>query len=109
MKRRRSKVSLVLLVTHHIGSLISENFEIFWKRSNTQQYSEREKDKDLNFHGTKKINDYTLVMREQVTHKIKTENNTNWVSSAQKKGGLGYPIPWERPTRNSSAAWMPDG
>ena len=85
MKRRRSTVSLVLLVTHHIRSLISQNFEIFWGRSNTQQYSEREKDKDLNFHGTKKINDYTLVMPEQMTHKIKPENNTKWVSSAQKK------------------------
>ena len=97
MKRRRSKVSLVLLVTHHIGSLISQNFEIFWGRLNTQQYSEREKDKDLNFHGTKKINDYTLVMREQVTHKIKTENNTNWVSSAQKKRRARVPNPLGAP------------
>ena len=31
------------------------------------------------------MNDYTLVMPEQMTHKIKTENNTKWVSSAEKK------------------------
>ena len=85
MKRRRSTVSFVLLVTHYIRSLISQKFEIFWGRSNTQQYSEREKDKDLNVRGAKKMNNYTLVMPEQMTHKIKTENNTNWVSSAQKK------------------------
>ena len=87
MKRRRSTVSFVLLVADYIRSLISQNFEIFWGRSNTQQHSEREKDKDLNFHGAKKMNNYTLVMSEQMTHKTKTENNTNWVSSAQKKAG----------------------
>ena len=88
MTRRRSKVSLFLLVTHHIGSLISQNFEIFWGRSNTQHYSEREKDKDLNFHGTKKINDYTLVMPEQVTHKIKNrEQHQLGLVSAKKQAG----------------------
>ena len=39
----------------------------------------------LNFHETKKINNYTLVMPEQITHKVKTENNTKWVSSGKKK------------------------
>ena len=101
MKRRRSTVSLVLLVTHHIRGLISQNFEIFWGRSNTQQYSEREKDKDLNFHGAKKINNYTQ-------NKNREQHQLDLVS-AKKSGWLGYPIPWECPTRNSSAAWIPDG
>ena len=93
MKRRRSTVSFVLQVTHYIRSLISQNFEIFWGRSNTQQYSEREKDKDLNFYGAKKMNNYTLIMPEQMTHKIKTENNTNWVSSTQNKRRARAPNP----------------
>ena len=85
MKRRRSTVSLVLLVTHHIRSLISQNFEIVWRRSNTQQYSEREKDKDLNFLETKKINDYTLVMPEQMTHKVKQRTTPNGSRQGKKK------------------------
>ena len=51
-------------------------------------------------------------MPEQMTRKIETENNyqLGLVSAKKKrKRGLGYPIPWECPIRNSSAAWVPDG